>query len=224
MRLFAVIFFIFTLLIQPGNTLASDAPLAQALSQLNRIKPLQNPKFQKSKSALGRSVLDRSNKIIGKIEDLIVSEEGQVLGLVVVFDRLQMTQGVFVGYDITKITPSSNGYRLGLESKDITALYPDLLAGIETAAGNMSAISISKSIGLDVVDENLNKIGQITDVLLDQQRTQLLAFHVVVNEKRVRKEGVAVPFSAIRFASDRGVLKGHMTNTDVDKILRYLEK
>ena len=198
--------------------------IQDALPKLNRIKPLQNPKFAKADSALGRSVLDRSNRIVGRVDDVRVAPDGSVQALAVTFDRLRLDQSVDIRYGSTTLTPSSNGYKIGLSGDEVTSQYPELLSGIETASGDGSIPGVKGMIGLDVYNsDGSDQIGEITDVIMNEERTVLEAVYVTVNQGTVRDEGVAVPFTAFQFADENGISTARLDDADIEALMRFVE-
>jgi sporulation protein YlmC with PRC-barrel domain len=205
--------------------LKEDEPLVfgsmvEALPQLNRLKPLQNPRMVKSDSVLGGTVSDSQNKIVGSVEDITVNADGSLAALEINFDRLRLQEPVYLSSAATKIIASSNGYKIGLVGADIAAQYPQLLAEIETASGDGSIPSVKSMIGASVMDENNAKIGEIADILMNEERTRIDALYVMVDA--VRDHGVAVPFAFIGFDESNGIIRARMSNDDRDAVLRYL--
>ncbi len=200
--------------------------LKEELSALNRIKPLQNPKLKKSASILGRSVIDRTSRIVGKVEDLILTKDGLPSSLSVSFDRLRLQQPVFLNFTDTKITVVSNGYKVGYEGAEIQAYYPELLAGIETAAGATGLLSLRTVLGKSVVTSEKNAVmGEITDILMDEDGTKALGFYMKLRARGFNEQGIAVPFAAVTFEDGpNGVLRGRMNEADMDTVLKFAKK
>ncbi|MGH1456507.1 MAG: PRC-barrel domain-containing protein [Alphaproteobacteria bacterium] len=213
-------------LINPITTFAAssmDVIAFQAqMGELNRLKPLQNPRNEAAKDILKRTVIDRENKVVGEINDVLINDKAQVSSIFAVFDRLQFTDGVYLNYQTLNVTNSSNGYKLGLNADEVVSSYPELLANIETASGGESGIVSAKSIlGREVIGSNGIKIGRISEILFDQGGAYVRGIYVNVDYRAIRNRGVAVPFSAFKFTKQYGRLVASIDQDYADAIVLY---
>lgn len=200
------------------------ASFKEQISSLNRLKPLQNPQNQRAAEVLSYRIIDRENKIIGQVEDIVLNKDGAVDQLVVDLDRLRVKEPVSLGYQEFNFKKSSNGYQLSMSKDEIMAQSDQLLAKIETAAGeDVSGIHLKEVLGKPVLNDRNRKIGDISEVLFDTEGKQVQAFLLKV-KYRSAKNDIAVPFSAIVFDRKDGNLRATMGREDVKELLIFADK
>ena len=118
-----------------NHALAQDTGAStQMLSEINRIAPLQNPEYRRTKEILGRKMLDGSHRVVGNVQDVIISRSGSIVSLLVDFDRLRLGAPAYLNYNTLDIKPAGNGYELAFNDEDIEKVYPQILAETESAA------------------------------------------------------------------------------------------
>lgn len=195
----------------------------ESLNALNRLKPLQNPQYQKSSAILHGNVIDQQNKVIGQIDDvLVLSDGGAVMSLQVTFDRLQLREPVFLDFQKMKIGAASNGYQLSLRGEEVASIYPELLSNIETAAGTDNEIvSVNGLIGKSVSGANGQAIGEIQDVLFRKKGEQVDSVYVNVNSGIIRNVGVAIPISALNFSEYHERMSVKMAQDQADLLVEF---
>ncbi len=193
------------------------------LSDLNRLKPLQNPRHELAHEILDGKLIDRENKVIGGVGDILVSAEGDVLTLYSDLDRLRLGSGVFLNYADMDMVHVSNGYKVGMSSDELTTAFPELLANIETAAGDGGAISVKNILGLGVYGEQGVKLGQIGEILFDQAKSHIRGIYLSVSYKTVRNHGVAIPFNSLKFEQKNGSTVAVMDQDYADGIVKYVK-
>ncbi len=167
------------------------------LTDLNRLKPLQNPRYVQAKHILKRRILDSHNKVVGDVEDVLINNTGEVFSIRTDFDRLRLGGSVFLNTETFDIGHVSKGYQVGFDDDEIVDMYPSLLAGIDTAAGQSDIVSLVSAIDRSIVTSKGYRIGHVDDVLFDRSGKKAEAFYVVLNYKTLHNEGIAVPFTAL---------------------------
>lgn len=169
-------------------------PKSQQITTLNRTDVRQSPRYENAADILKRRMLDRKNKVVGSIRDIVINENGNISYIDVDFDRLKLGRPVFVNYGSFNVKAASNGYAMAFDAKEIEELYPNMLAEIETAAGEEDTYSLSKMKGLEVWTASGRRIGTVSDVLFgsEGQRAELL--YISLSTGNMRGEGVAIPF------------------------------
>lgn len=176
----------------------------EQLATLNRIAPLQNPRYERAEDILDRRITDNRNKAIGEVKDVVLHESAYVSSLLVDFDRLHLSQEVFLNYEAMSIHGTADGYRLAFDSAQIEDMYPELLANIETASGrDGSLVSLSDLQGMTIRNARGSKIGAVKDVLFLPDGRFVEALYVAVDYGTIRNVGVAIPFDWIAFRKDR---------------------
>ncbi len=200
---------------------ADDFVLQKNVHDMNRLKPLQNPRYIRFEKVLKRKVIDSHNKVIGEVDDILVDAKGHVSSLHVVFDRLHLRQSVYLNYGALDIESVSNGYRLSFDDEQVAALYPEFLANIETASGQSDVFSLSSVIGQKVINAKGRKIGQVSDILFDDTARTAKALYINVNYKTTRDQGVAVPFSKVSLDYTGARLAVHLPQDLSAVVLNY---
>lgn len=198
-------------------------PTFNRLNEMNRIQPLQNPEYERTDRILGRRILDRKNKVVGQVHDVLLTRYGNISSLAVDFDRLRLREEVYLSYSDTQIRPASNGYVLGFDSAQIKALYPELLANIETAAGNSDIFSVHKIVGADVKAQDGRTLGIVDQVLFGGNGSRAEALYVSLNGMS-RGKGVAIPFGSARMAYKEGQVSIMVSDDIADSMMTVANK
>lgn len=198
---------------------------ARTISDFNRVKPLQNFQYEKSRDTLSRRVLDRKNKVIGELQDVIVNRNGRVNALQVEFDRLSLRTPVYVGYTDMKIESWSNAYIVGYTDEEVASFYPDLLAKIETAAGGESEnISLRSALSAPLIDSDGRNLGFVQDVLFDSDGERAQAVYASLNIGVLRNAGVAAPFDDVSFKAMDGKMTAVISKELADAMIDFAGK
>lgn len=211
--------------LQQGFAEISTMAFQESLTGLNRIKPLQNPKLEKAKDMLGRKIIDRQNRIVGHVQDVLVgSSDGQTSSLQVSFDRLRLREPVFLNFQEIKIGKSSNGYQVGFKDSEISDLYPEMLANIETAAGTEGEfLSLKKIMDTPVYNAKHEKIGKVQEILFGNNGSQAQAIFINVSTGTIRNFGVAIPFNSLSFEEKGGRTIASLQQDQVDLLMAYIK-
>ncbi|MCK5375143.1 MAG: PRC-barrel domain-containing protein [Alphaproteobacteria bacterium] len=210
-------------------TAAKIMGLQKTISEYNRIKPLQNPRYEESSEILKRRVIDSRNKVIGEVQDVLFDRYGRVTSLYVEFDRLNLGQSVYLNHDILDVKSVTTGYRLGFNDDEIKTLYPALLSGIETASGTtkdneQNRFSLKDILDTDVINSDGIIIGNLQDILFDNNGAYVRSVYLNINHRSVHNEGIAVPISILKFIEKGGKSYVVIDNAYVDSILEMAKK
>lgn len=221
---FIALFLLSFSLVQPVSAqgVQETLRLQRELAEINRIKPLQNKTFIPSNDILNRRILDDQNKVVGELEDAIISTNGRIQSLLVSFDRLRLRNSVFIDYNRLGVGSVSDGYRLGLRDEKIEELYPELLADIQTAAGEDDQFSITRMINSTVVNDRGQRLGKVTHVLFDEDARTVIGYHFNVNYRTIRNEGIAVPFRSVFFEEKSGRMQARIGQDFSDAMLDFI--
>jgi len=171
----------------------------QDLRKMNRVPPQQNPQYQSSEKVMKGHVMDRTKKTVGEIHDILLRPSGAIDSLHVEFDRLRLSTQVYVDYSDMGMRPTSSGYITSFEDDQIEAVFPELLANIQTAAGNEDILSTKKLIGRKVQSKDGRNLGQVEDILFDAEGGRADALFVKMNFGRLTGKGIAIPFGVARY-------------------------
>lgn len=204
---------------------AQDIGIEQAILDMNRIKPMQNPNWERSASVMKSRIQDRKNKVMGDLEDITIDTSGNIKSLRVDLDRLQLGTDIVLNYDDMNIRSGGRAYILGFEEEQLQEFYPQILASIETASGeNSDRISVRNIINSDVMAADGRRIGKVEDVMFDELGSVVEALVIRVRYRMVGGESVAIPFSMAEYKPDRGNRYNvTLSNADADSVLSIAE-
>ena len=226
MRGFLMIFLAFSVLSMPVTVDSAWAQtgnrLYDSLNFLNRQKPLQNPRFQRADQVLKNRILDRSNRVVGEVNDILLTSNGDISTLNVELDRLRVRGDVFLGYSQMRMRSVTRAYTLNIDDDQLKDLVPSLLNNIETASGNGSDVfSLRKLDGARLVAEDGRRLGKIENVLFSDNAGRAQALYVDLNYRSVRGEKIAIPFSTPRYVAKPRSFDVVLKNDEADAILEY---
>ncbi|MGN7437489.1 MAG: PRC-barrel domain-containing protein [Alcanivorax sp.] len=199
--------------------------LQKEIMSINRLKPLQNPRNERTANILDRHVLDSGSKVIGEVTDLVIDAKGAVRSVLVDFDRLRLASPVFLNSETLNIESVSSGYRLSLDEDEVEEIYPSLLSAVEAASGDQAKqFSVINLIGSEVITSDGYKIGHLDDILFDRDGKYVRSTYIVINYKTVHDKGLAVPLSVLNFEKMDGRTKIRIDQKYADLIIRHAEE
>lgn len=214
---------LFAIIIPPVQAAGLD-PYYDTLAEYNRIKPKQNPQWETANRTLKSKVHDNKNKVIGDLQDIVVSENGSIDSLNVDLNRLQLGE-INLNYNELNVTASPRSYALGYDDDRIADIYPEILASIGTAAGEGAAgISIESLIRSDVKADDGRRIGKVEDVMFSANGDRVTALLVRVNYKTIRGESVAIPFSSVEYRPKGSRYEVLLADPQADTILEFADE
>ena len=198
-------------------------PYYETLSEYNRIKPFQNPNWERSKNTLKSKVLDRKKKVVGDLNNIVLTPQGAISSLDVDLNRLRLGE-VSLNYSNLNISAAERSYTLGFEDDRIAEIYPELLANIETASGEGSdRIAVKSLVNSDVVADDGRRIGKVEEVLFSDRGDRAEALMIRVNYKTVRGESVALPFSSVDYKAEGSKYEVQLADTQADTIIEFAD-
>lgn len=225
MRSFLMIFLAISMLCAPvmvgAASAQSNSRLSDSLSFLNRTKPLQNPRFDRAKDVLDKRVVDNSNRVVGDVNDILLSNNGNISSINADLNRLRIRGDIYLNYTQMRMRTISNAYSLNIQDDQLEDLLPTLLNNIESAAGNEDTFSLKKFDGARVVAEDGRRLGKVTDVLFANMTSRAQALYVDLNYKSIRGETIAIPYNIARFEPKARVFDVVLSNADADAIIEY---
>ncbi len=201
----------------------NEVTFQKAVNDMNRLKPLQNPKLEKGKDVLKRNVIDNTSKSVGRVQDILIDLMGTVQALQIVFDRLHLSDAVYINYENMGLSSMADGYRIGLEQKRIADLYTNLPRDMASEAGDKHLVSINAITGLDVKTTRGRTIGKVRDILFNEKADFVEGVYIDISYKTTRDTGAAVPFSALQYNLDATTPHVVIDEKFSDIVLGYLE-
>ncbi len=206
-----------------GVTAIDTVKFQKDLSELNRIRPLQNPRQEAAEDILDRRVLSSANKVVGEVQDVLLTKDGDVSSILVNFDRLRLGAEVYLNYAALDIQNVSNGYRLGFDGDEVEQLYPELLANIESASGGENLFSLKTLLGQSVATTDNKIIGTVQSVLFDDGGDYVRSVYLNIRYKNIRDYGIAVPLSALSIAPTNNGLNVRIDHKYADQIVAFIK-
>ncbi|MCB1532094.1 MAG: PRC-barrel domain-containing protein [Alphaproteobacteria bacterium] len=223
MRIFLTLILTFMIICPAGNAALaqSDARLTESLNFLNRSKPLQNPQFDHSQEVLDHHILDRRNRVVGEVDDILLTKNGDVSALSVELDRLRIRDKILLNYSEMRIRDISDAYALNMDDDQIEELLPTLLNSIETASGESADVySLKKLKGARLIAEDGRRLGTVSEILFEDNSPRAQALYVNLKYKTIRDE-LAIPFSITQPVQKGSALEVILKNAQADAILEY---
>lgn len=202
--------------------------IKSTIEKYNNIKPLQNPRYERSSKILKRRIIDGKNKTVGNVKDIIFDKRnGRVRTLYIEFDRLNLQKAVYLDYDKMDIRSFSTGYRINFGKDEIKTLYPVLLSNIEPASGNIKDapdISLGRILGSKLVSSTGKKLGNVEDVLFNDKGKYVRSIYLNINHRTVHNKGVAMPLSILSFEENNGRIKTVIDEAYVETIVSMAKR
>lgn len=197
----------------------------EELTAINRIPALQRPEFEKAHDILRRAVEDRGNKVVGEIQDIVVSRNGSISSLFVEFDRLRLRTPVFLNYRQLRIQPVSSGYRMQIADDQIEDLYPELLAAIETASGNTDGeFSVNSLLGASVESTDGRILGKVDNILFRSLGSRADTLYISMTYNTLRGRGIAIPFETARYKKSGRFATVLVDEDQADAMIDYAKR
>ena len=197
----------------PGYVRALDL-----INRTNDYRPEQSPKHERSREIFSDRVLDKTNRVVGEVRDVVLDKNGVIQSVDIEFDRLRLpVDRMSVNYRQIGIRPVSNGYKMNYTDDQIEELVPELLAEIETAAGNGEEVrSLKKIIGQKISAKDGRVLGEVKDVLFDSLGGRAELLFISMNYKSSRGEALAIPFSESNFKKNGFVVSDVMADAMIE--------
>ena len=188
------------------------------INRTNDYRPEQSPKHEKSKEIFSDRVIDKTNRVVGEVRDVVLDKNGVIQSLDIDFNRLRLgTDRMMVNYRQLGIRPVSNGYKMSYTDDQIEELVPELLASIDTAAGTDEDVrSLKKIVGQKISAKDGRVLGSVKDVLFDSLGGRAELLFVSMNYRGLRGETLALPFSEADFKKNGFVVKNVMADAMIE--------
>lgn len=197
----------------------------EQFSQMNRTNPLQNRDFSRSDDVLNRKILDRKNKVVGTVKDISIRSNGTINTITVDFNRLRLSNEVALNYRELRIDSRSNTYALNLDSDEIQEFYPQLLANIETAAGDDAEITSVRQIqGATLQAEDGIRLGKIRHVLFGGNGSRVDALFAELSIGTMRGNTAAIPFRNTNLKRKNGRVIVALPNDLVEALFEVADR
>ena len=199
-------------------------PYYDTLAQYNSIAPKQNPQWEGADSTLKSKIQDNKNKVIGDLNNIIVNENGSIQSLEVNLNRIQLG-AANLNYRELQIQSSARSYALNMDDARIKEVFPEILASIDTAAGDSSSsISVENLIGANIRADDGRRIGKVSDVMFSDRGDGVTALVVDVTYKTIRGETIALPFSSVEYLPKGNGFEVLLADQQADTLLEFADR
>lgn len=198
----------------------------EQISEINRFQVTQRPEHERGTVLLDRTIEDSTNRVVGEIDDIVLSPNGSITALSTKFDRLRLNAPVFVNYREFRVQPVSSGYRMSTMTDDrIEELYPELLASIETAAGDAdSDFGVKSLIGSTIESTDGRRLGKVEDVLFRSLGSRADLLYVSMSYGTLRGRELAVPFEVVEYKTAGGRTVAIVDEDQADAMIDYAKR
>lgn len=209
--------------IAPSYAQALD-PYYARLSEMNRIKPYQNPQWDRFDRVQKNAIVDNKNKVIGSLKGVTLGQNGTVEALNVDLNRLQLGQTT-LNYNAMRVRAGSASYILGFSDSAIKDNYASMLANTEPASGSgFSGISASSLKGAVIEVSDGRRIGKINEVMFSKRNDRAEAVVADISYRGVRAGNIAIPFTSLDFESVGSTHRITMDAALADVLLNYASR
>jgi sporulation protein YlmC with PRC-barrel domain len=216
----------FAIFAQPASARSLDeVKLLEQLTTLNRYPPLRSSEFDLSSQVLGRRIIDRKNKVVGQIKDVIINSNGGVEMFLVEFDRLKVSGAVYMDANELKVGDFTKRYSIDMNDEELVTMFPTLLANTATAAGDATEMqSVGKVVGAEVISDDGRRLGTVENVLFDNSGKKARGLYVNFTHSAMGSNSFAIPFSMVSFAEKTGKTVIVVDPAEADLLVEFIKR
>ncbi len=169
------------------------------LLMLNQLPPRQNPAFKLGTRALNHRLIDQNRRGLGKVTDITIGQGGRLTSSQADIIATGFDQNLTFDVTAYNVTSESDVYSVTLTREQVQDNIPEFLAGIETAAGDDPAesVTLTSLVGARVQTSQGNQIAIVEDVLIEEKRKMAVALLLTLMGGS-GKSTVAIPYSDAR--------------------------
>lgn len=174
----------------------ADTAYTSVLLELNRVRPDQNPALITGKKQLNARIIDKNQRTIGKVEDIVVAPNGKFETIMTRIDISGFRERV--GFDVTSyiVAPTPGTFTVSLDKTQLKQNLPQLMASLNTASGESGPFTISSLQNGSLYKQDGNPIAKVKDVLIDNKSLQIVSLLVTMSSGTNRGGTIAVPYEA----------------------------
>ena len=187
---------ILTPVIAHAEGMAKDAYTATILD-LNRVKPKQNPLFTPGSQILSARILDKNQRTIGKVENIILTPEGNFQTLLTTIDATGFRQQAAfdVGAYVTEPTPDS--FTVAMDKTQIKQNAQEFISALPPAAGENGPFTLKSLQNGTIEKADGAVIARVTNALVSVKSSQVAALLVTISTGDHRGSELAIPYEAV---------------------------
>ncbi|PZP54720.1 MAG: hypothetical protein DI586_09040 [Micavibrio aeruginosavorus] len=193
----AILGFLMLLFVSPLRAEGmADQAYTATLLELNRVKPGQNPDLILGKNQLNGRILDKNQRTIGKVRDILVAPNGKFETVLTKIDVSGFREEV--AFDVASYVtePTPDTFTVALDKDQLKQNMPKLMAATNTAAGSSSSLTISSLQNGTIYKPDGTVIAKVKDVLIDTRNMQISSLVVKLSSGNNRGAEIAIPYEA----------------------------
>lgn len=172
----------------------ADQDYTKVLLDLNRIRAGQNPALSLGHNQLNARILDKNQRTIGKVEDIIVAPDGSFQTLTTNIETSGFREEVAFDVKSYVVTPTPDTFTVSLDKAQLKQNAAKLIA----AAGlhDDALFSIRSLQGAEIHKTDGVLVARVKDVLIDNRKLQIVSLLVVTMTGDNRGAALAIPYEA----------------------------
>lgn len=158
-------------LVVPAAPAGTPEEYTSRVLMLNQISPRQNPQYKLGTSALNHRLLDQNRRSLGEVTDITLGEAGQMKSIEADVMATGFDQTLVFDVVAYNVTSDSDAFSVTMTRDQVQDNLPDLMAQMDTAAGEGDQpISVKSLIGARVQTSRGTQVAVVDDVLIQEQR------------------------------------------------------
>lgn len=221
MKIFTILLSALMLSILPvmahAQAMTNDVYTATVLD-LNRINPAQNPSYDLGRHVLERRMLDKNLRTIGDVDDIALAPDGKFQSIVSTINTTGFREEVSFNVESYVVEPTPNTFTIAMDKNQIKESMPQLLSGIETAAGEEGPLMLSSFPGAPIYKSDRTMVAKVKDTLVSTDDNKLVALLITVTSGPNRGRTIAVPYEAALVAKTGATAELNVTDEQANII------
>ena len=167
-----------------------------ALLELNRNPVTQNPDYSLGRQVVKRRLLDKNNRAIGKINDIILMPNGKFKSIEANITTAGFREDVGFNVESYVTDPTDSSFTIAMDKTQINQNMAQLMADIETSSGPDAPLTLNSLRGANIVDPKGMAIAKIEDAVVIDKQGLVQALLVRMSAGKNRGSVMAIPYEA----------------------------
>lgn len=190
------------ILIQPAAGQDAGTPVGAYQARLIKLNEKDFYNKRGLEDTIKGKIQDRTNRVIGEVQDVLVKPNGFVETVVAEIDGFGSDQ-LFLSAEELAMETTRSGYRLPFHRDAMDEMLPAILSNIATAAGTvdepLTALSSFDGRAIFVpgnVSERRSKerFAQVSNVIMNQEGTQVTGLIIERINGAADAEAIIIPY------------------------------
>lgn len=167
-----------------------------ALLALNKSPVTQNPDYSLGRQVVRRRLLDKNNRAIGKINDIILLPDGKFKSIEASITTAGFRENVGFNVESYVIDPTDSSFTIAMDKAQINQNMAQLMSDIETSSGPDAPLTLNSLRGANIVDPKGVAIAKIEDAVVNDKQGLVQALLVRMSAGKNRGSVMAIPYEA----------------------------